>query len=133
MGVIFRKRVRLEALTTTMVGTISTHMHAALAEPPPSDPQEMQKRVRTMAQPAAEDAARVAAQPDTETSTNWTPFFISLGLFLLVLAIAITVDRWNMVDDPTPYSGIVPTVLGVVLGFLMGDAMGAAMSVEVQE
>lgn len=133
MGVILERKVQKDSLTKSITGTISTHLHAALAQPPPADPQEMQKRVRDMALPAAKDAAQVAAQPPTEISIKWTPFLISLGLFFVLLAIAIALDWWNMVDDPTIYSGMVTTVLGSVLGFVTGDAMGTAMGTASSE
>jgi hypothetical protein len=81
-----------------------------------------------MVMSAAGKAAQVAAHPPTKITINWQPFLISLGLFFVLLAIAIVLDWRNMVDDPKTYSGMVTTVLGVVLGFLTGDAMGTAVS-----
>jgi len=88
----------------------------------------MQEQVRALAQPAAEDAAQVASQPPTKITINGQPFLISLGLFFVLLAIAIVLDWRNMVDDPKIYTAMVTTVLGIVLGFLTGDAMGTAAS-----
>jgi hypothetical protein len=56
------------------------------------------------------------------------PFLIALGLFFLLLAIAVFLDWKNVVDDPKVYSGMVTTLLGAVIGFLGGDATGTAAS-----
>jgi hypothetical protein len=128
MGVIFQKEVRVEPLTNAIASTIAPHMHAALAEASPQGMEATQQRARVLAEPAARAAAQAAAQPPTKMTISWKPFFISLGLFFLLLGIAIFLDWRDIVDDPQVYTGMVTTVLGVVIGFLGGDAVGTASS-----
>jgi hypothetical protein len=122
MGVIFQKEVQVEPLTDTIANAITTHMQAALAATAPSDPKAMLAQAQAWVQPAARDAAQAAARPPTKMRVNWVPFFISLGIFFVLLAIAVFLDWQNIVDDPAVYTGMVTTVLGAVLGFLTGDA-----------
>ena len=128
MGVILRKEVQMNPLTTTIAGTIAHDMQSALVKPPPAGLEEAEKQAEAMVMSCAKKTAQVAAHPPTKITINWQPFLISLGLFFVLLAIAIVLDWQNMVDDPKTYSGMVTTVLGIVLGFLTGDAVGTAMS-----
>jgi hypothetical protein len=128
MGAIFRRHVMMEPLTTAMAGTITTHIHSAMAAPLPDQAELIQEQVSERAREAAEDAAQVAEQPPTRVSIKWQALLIALGLFFVLLVIAIVLDWKDMVDDPKVYTGMVTTVLGAVLGFLTGDAMGTASS-----
>lgn len=128
MGVIFQKEVPVEPLTNVIADTIAEQLQSTLAETAPQEPEEMRKRARVLAQPMAEAAAHAAAQAPAKMTINWMPFFISLGIFLVLLVIAIFLDAQNMVDDPKVYTGMVTTVLGAVLGFLGGEATGTVTS-----
>jgi hypothetical protein len=128
MGVIFQKEIPVEPLTNVIADTITDHLQSALAETAPAEPEAMRERARMLAQPVAEAAAQAAARAPAKMTINWKPFFISLGIFFVLLVIAIFLDWRNIVDDPKVYTGMVTTVLGAVLGFLGGEATGTVSS-----
>jgi hypothetical protein len=128
MGVIFQKEVPVEPLSNVIADTITEQMQSVLAETAPPEAEAVRERARVLAQPVAEAAAQAAAQAPVKMTINWAPFFISLGIFFVLLVIAIFLDAKNMVDDPKVYTGMVTTVLGAVLGFLGGEATGTVTS-----
>lgn len=126
MGVIFQRTVSDQAIQQAIAASIQPHLERALGQAPP-DETDLAARAQSMAEQAA-TAAAPAAQGGGAVSIQTKPFAISLGLFFLLLAIAVFLDWKNVVDDPKVYSGMVTTVLGAVIGFLGGDAAGTASS-----
>lgn len=127
MGVIFEKRIDDDRLAGRIAESIGDHISGALAEEPP--PENMRAgRAEEITKRAANAATAVAVAPPTTGSIRWKPFAVAVGLFFVLLAIAIFLDWRNVVDDPKVYSGMATTVLGVVIGFFGGDAAGTASS-----
>jgi hypothetical protein len=97
---------------------IQEQISTALAEPQPRTDQEREQRAAQLAKPAAQAGKGVRI--------NAINFAIAAVLFLTLLAVAIVVDWKNVVDDPSVYTGMATTVLGVIVGFLGGEASGSA-------
>jgi hypothetical protein len=127
MGVIFRRNVPTLILQASMANSVRGQIHVALMEQPPALA-DASARVEQLAQPAAQAAAEVARQQIGTVSIQPVPFMIAIGLFFVLLGVAVVLDWKHVVSDPKVYSGMATTVLGVVVGFFGGDAAGTASS-----
>src|SRR5213592_4208161 len=105
MGVIFQRVIPDESVENAIAMNIQPQFEAALRETIPASDAMVSTRADTLAAAAARRAAP-AAKP-VKLKIQWKPFAVALGLFFVLLGIAIFLDWKNVVDDPKVYSGMV--------------------------
>jgi hypothetical protein len=128
MGVIFRRDdVPRDALEAFMAEGVRPHIESALAQTPLAAGGTA-AQTQQFLEPAAKAAAQVARERKGAVHIAPGPFLVAVGLFFILLGVAIVVDWKDLVSDPKVYSGMATTFLGVVVGFFGGDAAGTATS-----